>query len=156
VLKPHIKEPAMSQAVVDFCENLKTALLGLEERLDQAKTSMETGAAGAQAEAKKHLDEASAQLEAFKVHAGLMAQALRAEMPEMSAGAKQKLGEFGQEAQVAMRHAVVFLAEAAASGMTIGAHQAKAMAEKLRRETAVAKTEPDAGRPGENGGGASA
>ncbi len=140
----------MSQAVIDFCEGLKTTLLGLEDRLGKAQsalaqTSLAKGASRAGEDAKKHLAEASEQLQQFKAHAGLMAQAIRAELPEQAEIMKEKLSEFGQEAQVAMRHAIVFLAEAASKGaisaagaLQTGAHQAKRLAEELRHDTALA------------------
>jgi hypothetical protein len=144
----------MSQAVIDFCEGLKTTLLGVEDRLGKAKKSLETSAAQAGGEAAKHIDEAAAQLEAFKVHAGLMAQAIRAELPEQSAAVKEKLKEYGQEAQVALRHAVVFLAETAAKGaegaagaLHAGAKQAQKVAENLRHDTAVTIVEPEPANP---------
>lgn len=134
----------MSQAVIDFCEGLKTTLLGIEDRLAKAKVSLATGAGQVSGEAKKHIDEAAEQLEAFKAHAGLMAQAIRADLPEQAAVMKDKLRDFGAEAQVAMRHAVVFMAEAtskgaesAAAALKEGAQKAQAVAENLRNETAV-------------------
>lgn len=140
----------MSQAVIDFCEGLKTTLLALEQKLDKAKHNLEAGAAQASGEAKKHVDEAVQQLEAFKAHAGLMAQAIRAELPEDTGAVKEKLKDFGQEAQVAMRHAVVFLAEAASKGaegaaeaLQAGAKQAHKVAEDLKRDTAVTVAEPE-------------
>lgn len=140
----------MSQAVIDFCEGLKTTLLGLEERIEKAQEALSSGAARAGEEAKTHLDEAAEQLQKFKVHAGLMAQAIRAGLPNRTEAMKDKLGEFGQEAQVAMRHAVVFLAEAASKGATgaagalqAGAKQAQKLAEHLRHETAVTATPPE-------------
>lgn len=139
----------MSQAVIDFCEGLKTTLLGLEERLEKAQTALSSGAARASDEAKNHIDEAAEQLQKFKVHAGLMAEAIRADLPNRTEALKDKLGEFGQEAQVAMRHAVVFLAETASKGATgaagalqVGARHAQELAEQLRHETAVAVAEP--------------
>lgn len=139
----------MSQAVIDFCEGLKTTLLALEQKLDKAKHNLEAGAAQASGEAKKHVDEAVEQLQAFKVHAGLMAKAIRADLPEQTGAVKEKLKDFGQEAQVAMRHAVVFLAEAASKGaegaaeaLQAGAKQAHKVAEELKRDTAVTVAEP--------------
>lgn len=144
----------MSQAVIDFCEGLKTTLLALEQKLDNARRSLEAGAAQAGGEAKKHVDEAVEQLEAFKVHAGLMAQAIRADLPEQTGAVKEKLKDFGQEAQVAMRHAVVFLAETASKGaesaaeaLQAGAKQAQKVAEDLRRDTAVTVAEPEQTSP---------
>jgi hypothetical protein len=141
----------MSQAVVDFCEGLKTTLLGIEDRLAKAKSSLESSAAQIGGEAKKHVAEAAEQLEAFRAHAGVMAEALRADLPAQTVVAKEKFKEFGQEAQVAMRHAVVFLAETASKGadtaagtLTTGADKARALAEKLRHDTAVAVAEPAA------------
>lgn len=145
----------MSQAVIDFCDGLKTTLLGLEDRLAKAQAALSVGASRASDEAKKHVDEASEQLQRFKAHAGLMAQAIRAELPEQTEAIKEKLTEFGQEAQVAMRHAVVFLAEASSKGaigaagaLQAGAKQAQRLAENLRNDTAVAvATPPPANRP---------
>ncbi len=138
----------MSQAVVEFCEGLKSTLLGLEDRLAKAKQSLETGASQVSGEAKKHVEEAAEQLSAFKAHASLMAQAIRADLPEQTANMRQSLNEFGQEAQVAMRHAVVFLAETAAKGaegaseaLKTGAKSAQRVAETLRRDTAVTVAE---------------
>ncbi|MBY0565485.1 MAG: hypothetical protein K2P58_15045 [Hyphomonadaceae bacterium] len=139
----------MSQAVIDFCEGLKTTLLGLEDRIGKAQASLASGAIQVSGEAKKHLDEASEQLEKFKTHAGLMAQAIRADLPEQTAEMKEKLKEFGLEAQVAMRHAVVFLAEAASKGaegaaaaLKEGAVKAKTLADDLRHDTALTVVEP--------------
>ncbi len=137
----------MSQAVIDFCEGLKSTLLALEDRLAKAKTNLEAGATGAGAEAKKHIDEASEQLARFKTHAGLMAQAIRADLPNQTAIAQEKFKEFGQEAQVAMRHAVVFLAENAAEALQVGAKSAQRVAENLKHETAIAVTEDQAKPP---------
>lgn len=140
----------MSQAVIDFCEGLKTTLLGLEQRLGKAQAALSFSATQASEEAKKHIDEAAEQLQQFKVHAGLMAQAIRADLPSRTEALKEKLGEFGQEAQVAMRHAVVFLAETASKGATgtagalqEGATQAQKLAEHLRHETALAVATPE-------------
>lgn len=145
----------MSQAIIDFCEGLKTTLLGVEEQLGKAKTALDAGASQAAGEAQKHIADATEQLAAFRTHAGLMAQAISAELPGQAAGAKEKLGEFGQEAQVALRHVAVFLAEAASKGahgaagaLHAGAKQASALAEKLRHETAVSVPEtPEGGGP---------
>lgn len=139
----------MSQAVIDFCEGLKTTLLSLEDRLGKAKRSLDSGAAQLGGEARKHIDEAAEQLEAFKAHAGLMAQAIRADLPAQTSAMQDKLKDFGQEAQVAMKHAVVFLAEAASKGaessaeaLLAGAKKAHTVAEDLRRDTAVSVVEP--------------
>lgn len=139
----------MSQAVIDFCEGLKTTLLGVEDRLAKAKRAMDSGATNLSGDAKKHLSDAVDQLEAFKAHAGLMAQAIRADLPEQTSAMQEKLKEFGQEAQVAMKHAVVFLAEAASKGaetsaeaLLAGAKKAQSVAEDLRRDTAVTVAEP--------------
>lgn len=144
----------MSQAVIDFCEGLKTTLLGLEDKLDKARRSLEAGAAQASGEARKHVDEAAEQLDAFKTHAALLAEAIRADLPEQTSAAREKLKDFGQEAQVAMRHAVVFLAEAASKGaegaagaLQAGARQAHKMAEDLKRDTAVTVVEPEQSAP---------
>lgn len=143
----------MSQAVIDFCEGLKSTLLEVERRLGAAKHDLEGGASQVEGEARKHVEAAAQTLEAFKTHAGLMAQALRAELPEQPAEVKEKLAHFGAEAQMAMRHAVVFLAEATATGaesaaeaLKQGARRAQALAQDLRDQTGLtpaAKT-PDA------------
>lgn len=134
----------MSQAVIDFCEGLKTALLNIEDRLTKAQHSLSEGATGVSDETARHIKEATTQLETFKAHAGLMAQAIRAELPDQAASIREKLQEFGLEAQVAMRHAVVLLAETAAKGaqgaagaLQESAKKAHTMADKLRHETAV-------------------
>lgn len=139
----------MSKAVIDFCDGLKATLLGIEDRLAKAQESLGAGAAQASGEAKKHVDAASEQLNAFKLRAAMMAQTLRAELPEQSATLREKLNEFSQEAQVAMRHAVVFMAETAAKGaegaagaLQAGGKQAQKLAENLRHDTAVTVTEP--------------
>ena len=143
----------MSQAVIDFCEGLKQTLLGLEDQLGKAQTALTANATRASDEAKKHIDEAADQLQQFKAHAGLMAQAIRADLPEHTEAMKEKLSEFGQEAQVAMRHAVVFLAESASKGaigaagaLQAGAKQAQRLAENLRHDTAVTVV-PEADTP---------
>lgn len=139
----------MSQAVIDFCEGLKTTLLGIEERLAKAKTSLESSAAQVGGEAKKHVAEAAEQLQAFRAHAGSMAETIRAEFPDQTIALKEKFKEYGQEAQVAMRHAVVFLAETASKGadtaagtLKTGAEKARVLAEKLRHDTALVVAEP--------------
>ncbi len=103
----------------------------------------------ASGEARKHIDEAAEQLRAFRTHAALMAQAVQAELPGRTEEAREKLKDFGLEAQVAMRHAVVFLAESASKGaggaaaiLQEGARQAGTLAERLRQETAVSVTQP--------------
>lgn len=135
----------MSQAIIDFCEGLKTALLTIEDRLAKTTCALENGAAEATEEAKRHVSAATAQLATFKAHAGVIAQAVRADLPQQTAFAKEKLNEFGKEAQVALRHAAVFLAETAAKGaegsadvLQAGARSAQRVAETLRHETAVA------------------
>jgi hypothetical protein len=144
----------MSQAVIDFCEGLKTALLGIEDRLGKAKRSLESGTAQVSGEAKEHVEKAAEQLEAFKAHAGVLAQAIRADLPHQTAVVKEKLKEFSQEAQVAMRHAVIFLAETASKGaegaadaLEASAKQAQKVAQDLRHDTAVVATEPPPATP---------
>ena len=144
----------MSQAIIDFCDGLKTTLLALEDRLDKAKGALEAGAGQAGAETKKHLDEAVEQLAHFRTRAASMAQALRADLPRQTSAAKEKLQEFGEEAQIALRHAAVFLAEATAKGadstsdaLKHGAKAAQRVADELRRETAVTVVEPETPTP---------
>jgi hypothetical protein len=67
---------------------------------------------------------------------------------------KETLTGFGQEAQVAMRHAVVFLAEQAAKGaegageaLKSSAKTAQKVADDFRGDTAVTTVEPEAGKP---------
>lgn len=134
----------MSQAVIDFTERLKTTLLALEERLGKAKEAVDANASKAGEEARRHIEEAVEQIAVFRAHAGVMAQAIRADLPQQTAAAKEMLQEFGQEAQVAMRHAVVFLAEATARGaanaagaLNAGAKSANRLAEDLKHDTAV-------------------
>lgn len=141
----------MSQAVIDFCEGLKTTLLALEDRLGKAKSAIDAGATQASSEAAKQVEEAAEQLAKFRAHAGVMAEAIRADLPQQTAVAKEKLADFGQEAQVAMRHAVVFLAETAAKGaegaagaLQSGAKSAQRLAEDLRQETKSAQPKTDA------------
>jgi hypothetical protein len=140
----------MSQAVIEFCEGLKTTLLAVEEGLAKAKATLESEVGEAAEEAKKHINEAAEQLATFQAHAGVMAEAVRADFPKQTAFAREKLKEFGQEAQVALRHAAVFLAEAAAKGaettadaLKVGARSAQRVAENLRHETAVAVVDPE-------------
>jgi hypothetical protein len=144
----------MSQAIIDFCEGLKTTLLGLEDRLGKAKSALDEGAAQVNAETKKHVEEAAEQLAAFRVRAAQMAQTLKAELPHQTQAAKDRLSEFGQEAQVALRHAAVFLAEATAQGaettseaLRKGAKSARRAAEELRHDTAVTVADPETSAP---------
>ncbi len=139
----------MSQAVIDFTQQLKTTLLALEERLSKAKVAIDAGASQAGGEARKHVEEAAEQIAKFRAHASVMAQAIRADLPEQTAAAKEKLRDFGQEAQVAMRHAIVFLAEATAKGadsaavaLHASAKSAQRLAENLKHDTAVTVVEP--------------
>lgn len=144
----------MSQAVIDFCEGLKTTLLAVEDRLAKAKKTLESTAGEAAGEAKEHIEEAAKQLETFKAHAGVMAQAVRADLPQQTAAMSEKLQEFGQEAQVALRHATVFLAEAVAKGaettagaLQTGARSVQRVAETLKKETAVVVSNPEESPP---------
>jgi ABC-type transporter Mla subunit MlaD len=139
----------MSKAVIDFCQGLQTSLLAIEERLGKAKQAFDAGRTHVEADARAHVEKASAELDAFKARAAGLAAELRAELPEKVDAVEDKLKEFGQEAQVAMRHAVVFLAEAASKGATAGAgllhrgaERAHDLAENLRHETAVAVRDP--------------
>ncbi len=139
----------MSQAVIDFCDRLKETLLAVEARLEQAKDSLETSAEGLQGEAKKHIDEAAEQLASFRAHAGVMAEAIRADAPTLVGAMREKLKDAGLEAQVALRHAAVFLAESAsksadsaAAALKVGAAKAHAVAETLKHETAVTVATP--------------
>jgi hypothetical protein len=138
----------MSQAIIDFCEGLKTTLLGVEDRLAKARAALDVGAVQVEGEAKKHVEEAAKQLQAFKAHAGVVAQAVRAELPERAAAVQERFKGLGDEAQMALRHATVFMAEAAAQGaqsaagaLSESAKRAQALAEKVRHDTAVTVAE---------------
>jgi len=141
----------MSQALIEFCEELKSTLLALEERIEKAQAALSSGAARASNEAKAHIDEAAEHLQKFKTHAGQIAEAIRDDLPNRSVALKDRLEGFGHEAHVAMRHAVVFLAESASKGATgaagalqAGAKQAQKIAEQLRQDTALTVTPQDA------------
>jgi predicted nuclease with TOPRIM domain len=141
----------MSQAFIDFCEGLKSTLLALEERIEKAQAALSSGAARASNEAQAHIDEAAEHLQKFKAHASQMAEAVRADLPSRSEAVNDKLEELGHEAQVAMRHAVVFLAESASKGATgaagalqAGAKQAQKIADQLRHDSALTVTPQDA------------
>jgi len=134
----------MSKAVIDFCNQLQTVLLGVEDRLAAARQTMEAQSETVAAETKKHIEEAAEQIDAFKIKAAAMAAGLSAELPKHATDAKEKLTDFGLEAQIAMRHAVIFLAEAASKGaksaatiLEKGAKSAREYADAARRETAV-------------------
>jgi hypothetical protein len=78
-----------------------------------------------------------------------MAKTIRADLPEQKSALRERLAEFGIEAQVALRHAVVFLAEAASGGaegaadmLNKGSQRAKFLAETLKRDTAVTVAAP--------------
>ncbi len=136
----------MSRAVVEFCHGLETTLLAIEERLDKAAKSLAAGAHGVEAEAKQQVEEASAHLAAFRAKAGAMAQQLRQDIPEETEHLQERLSDFSADAQTAMRHAVVVLAEAASKGAVAGASalwtagdKAQGIADQLRRETAAPK-----------------
>lgn len=134
----------MSKAVIDFCRGLETTLLGIEEQLANAQKALAAGAGKVESEAEKHVKQAGAELAAFRAKAADMAAGLRAELPEQIERLQDKLQDFGAEAQVAMRHAVVFLAETASKGadsaadlLHMGAERAHDLASDLRQETAV-------------------
>jgi ABC-type transporter Mla subunit MlaD len=141
----------MSQAVIDFCENLQSALLGIEKRLTEAKKAVETKSDALESQVRKQIDEAMKQLDEFKEKAGQMAADLRAELPPQSKAMSERLKDFGLEAQVAMRHAIVFLAEGAAKGaegaaaaLQEGSRRAHAAAEQARHHQAVTPANPPA------------
>lgn len=143
----------MSKAVIEFCHRLESALLGIEEQLGKAQKSLAAGAENVESEAARYVVQAGAQLAAFRAKAGEMASSLRAELPEKVEHVQDKLQDFGIEAQTAMRHAVVFLAETASKGaggaadlLSKGAERAHDLADDLRRDTAL--TVPPAEKPG--------
>jgi hypothetical protein len=134
----------MSQAVVEFCQGLQSTLLAVEDRLAKAKAAFDAGGANVQSEAEKQVEKASEHLSAFKIKAARMAAEIRAELPEKVEAVEAGLKDFGLEAQVAMRHAVVFLAEGASKGaegaaaiLKRGAERAHELADTLRHDTAV-------------------
>lgn len=135
----------MSQAVVDFCNGLETTLLAVEAKIGEAQRGLASGVAGLHQDAATHLAEATQQLSAFRGQASEIAQSLRASAPAEAVTAVEKLKEFGAEAQVALRHAMIFVAEAASKGaagaadaLQAGSERALSVAEALKRETAVA------------------
>jgi hypothetical protein len=86
-------------------------------------------------------------LSSFRAKAGEMAASLRAELPETVERVQDKLKDFSLEAQTAMRHAVVFLAETTAKGadgaadlLHKGAKRVNAVASDLRNDTALTLT----------------
>lgn len=134
----------MSQAIIDFCDRLKTTLLSLEEQLDHAKKTLDSNAAGVQGEAQKHVDEAVNLLAQFRANAGDMIESIGQDVPEKSGALREKLKSFGADAQVALRHAAIFAADAvskgadtAASALQSGAKRAQDLAQDLRHQTAV-------------------
>jgi hypothetical protein len=139
----------MSKAVVEFCHRLETTLLGIEEQLGKAQRALAESAHAAESEAAKSITQAAAQLSGFRAKAGEIAASVRAELPEQVEHVQDRLKDFGLEAQTAMRHAVVFLAEAAAKGATSaadllhkGAERASDVADDLRRDTALTVAAP--------------
>jgi F0F1-type ATP synthase membrane subunit b/b' len=134
----------MSRAIVEFCHGLETTLLAIEDRLDKAAESLAAGAHGVEAQAKHQVEEASAHLAAFRAKAGALAKALREDISEDAEEIEARLSAFGAEAQTAMRHAVVFLAESTAKGAVAGASalstagaKAQGMADQVRLKTAL-------------------
>jgi hypothetical protein len=130
---------------------LELTLLSIEEQLGKAQKSLAAGASAVESEAAKNVAQAVAQLSGFRAKAGEMAQSLRAELPEKVEHMQDRLKDFGIEAQTAMRHAVVFLAETAAKGadgaadlLHKSAERAHDVADDLRRDTALAVTAPPA------------
>lgn len=144
----------MSKAVVEFCHRLEITLLSIEEQLVKAQKALATGAQSAEGEAEKYVKRAGAELAAFRAKAAEMAASVRAELPEKVELAQDKLQDFGVEAQTAMRHAVVFLAEAASKGaggaavlLQKGAAKAQDLASDLRRDTALTVPAEESGEP---------
>ena len=134
----------MSQAIIDFCQDLQATLLGIEDRLAKARQSVDSAGAAVAQQTQEHIDTATRQLADFRVKASDIAAKLRADMPENSGEWKERLTQLSLEAQVALRHATIFLAEATAQGATgasallqKGAGHAHAVAQHLRDDTAV-------------------
>lgn len=134
----------MSQAIIDFCDRLKTTLLDVEERLVQAKAALDSGVSEVQNDAQKHVQEAAEILSNFRTNAGDMIASISQDVPDRSSALREKLSHFGAEAQVALRHAAVFLAETASKGadsaataLQSGARRAQHLAEELKHQTAV-------------------
>jgi F0F1-type ATP synthase membrane subunit b/b' len=139
----------MSKAVIAFCHGLETTLLGIEERLGKATRSLAASAGNVEAETKKHVEEASALLAAFRAKAAATATSLREEIPEQAEHLQSRLAGFGAEAQTAMRHALVVMAEAAAKGATnaadvlkSGADEAHDFAGRVRDKTVPTAPNP--------------
>lgn len=139
----------MSKAVIEFCHRLETTLLGIEEQLGKAQKTLAEGAHAAESEAAKNITQAVAQLSGFRAKAGEMAASLRAELPEKVEHMQDRLKDFGIEAQTAMRHAVVLLAETAAKSadsaadlLHKSADRAQDVADDVRRDTALAVAPP--------------
>jgi hypothetical protein len=146
------KESIMSKAVIEFCHRLETTLLGVEEQLGKAQKALAAGAHAVESGAADNVAQAVAQLSAFRVKAGELAASVRAELPEQVERVQDKLQDFGVEAQTAMRHAVVFLAETASKGagsaaelLHKGAERAHDLADDLRRDTALTIAAPKQG-----------
>jgi hypothetical protein len=129
----------MSQAVIEFCDGLKSTLLSIEDRVERALDELRETKDQTQVDVKKHLEEAAKDLSEFRSKAAHTAQMLRADLPEKSVPLRQKLQEFGDEAQLAMRHAVVFLAEAAAVTAEGASHALKTGSERARALAANVK-----------------
>jgi hypothetical protein len=139
----------MSRAIIDFCHGLETTLLGIEDELGKATRSIAARAGSVEAETKKHVEEASALLAAFRAKAGATAASLREEIPEQAEHLQSRLAGFGAEAQTAMRHALVVMAEAAAKGaanaadaLKAGADEAHDFAGRVRDKTALTARNP--------------
>jgi hypothetical protein len=123
----------MSQAVVDFCEGLKTVLLDVEKRVGTAQAALAKSAGHVEKDAKKQLDQAARQLKDFRIDAAGLAENIRKDFPAQAAGAQKALNEFGHEAQAAMRHMLVMMADAASVGADTAAHALEAGARSARK-----------------------
>jgi hypothetical protein len=135
----------MSKAVIEFCEHLEKTLLTVEERLMGAQKAFGETAAGVQSDARKQVDAAAEELRQLQAVSGVFLEAIKADLPAQRKALQERFGEFGIEAQLALRHALVSLAEVAAKGakrasgaLDQGAVRAQQLAEELRRKNAVA------------------
>jgi hypothetical protein len=134
----------MSKAVIDFCDHLEKTLLAVEARLTKVQHAIGEGATGAQTDAKKQVDAAAQELRELQAVSAVFLEAIKADLPAQSKALQARFGEFGIEAQLALRHALVSLAEVAAKGartasgaLDHGAERAHQLAEELRRKNAV-------------------
>ena len=139
----------MSKAVVEFCDQLEKTLLAIEARLNEAQHAFAATTAGAQADAKKQVEAATQELKQLQAVSGVFLEAIKADLPAQQVALQARFSEFGAEAQLALRHALVSLAEVAAKGarsasgvLEVGAVRAAKLAEDLKHKNAVVPAAP--------------